>query len=146
MENNSLFPDFLDNAATYRALQQTWRNLLEQIATAHGYTLTPYMDLEQAGRPIRDGNPLLALRVPATGRGIRILQTAPATEGGDLGAWFDTFGTGEDTETHELVIDIQTTPQTLAVAAILIEYWLVGRLSPVLLERWLLPWSEEEEE
>jgi formylglycine-generating enzyme required for sulfatase activity len=42
----------------------------------------------------------------------------PGTKGGDLGAWFDTFGAGEATETSELVIDIQATPITFAVAAI----------------------------
>jgi hypothetical protein len=145
MKHNYLFADFLNSETSYLKLQRTWQELITHIATAHGYTLTPYMELEQAGRPIRDGNPLLALRIPETGQGIRIIQTAPATAAGDLGAWFDTFGAGEATETAELVIDIQTTPITFAVAAILIEQWLNGRLSPAGLERWLLPWLEEEE-
>ena len=145
-DNHYLFADFLDNETAYLAAQRTWRELAEQIAATHGHDLAPYMDLAQGGRPVRDGNPLLALRAPATGRGIRIIQTAPDEPGGNLWAWLGTFGTGEATETHELVIDIQATPTTLAVAAILIERWFAGGLDAEALARWLAPWAGEEEE
>jgi hypothetical protein len=146
MERNYLFADFLKNEASYLELQCTWRELLAPIAAAHGYTLTPYMNLAQAGRPVRDGNPIVALRVTETGQGIRILQTSPTAEGADLWAWFDRFGADDATEeTPELVIDLKATPTTLAVAAILIEHWIAHRLDPELLGRWLAPWSDEEE-
>ena len=70
MENNYLFADFLDNETTYLASQRTWQGLVKHTAATHGYTLAPYMNLAQAGRLLRDGNPLLALRVTETVRGI----------------------------------------------------------------------------
>lgn len=42
----------------------------------------------------------------------------------------------------QLVIDIKMSPTALAIAAVLIEYWLAGRLSAEGLARWL---GEEEE-
>jgi|GEM_PF-1809934 hypothetical protein len=136
--------DFLENEEAYLAAQQVWRDLIGRIATVHGHEPTGYMDLEQNGKPVRDGNPLVAVKVSE--KAIRIIQLSQSEEGNDFSAWFNTFGKGDpERETEELVLDLKLTHATLSIAAILIELWVSDRLNEQILGEWLLPWAFEEE-
>ncbi|MEM9526014.1 MAG: hypothetical protein AAGA31_05345 [Bacteroidota bacterium] len=148
MDTNYLHADFLQDDRVYLGAQRMWATLVEQIAQVHNYTVVPYMNLEQNGTPIRDGNPMLALQVTETGRAIRIIQPPLDEDGDDLGAWLDNFGdeiASGRKAIPELVIDVKLTPLTIAFAAVLISKWFDNALDEKSLTEWLAPWGSEEE-
>jgi hypothetical protein len=136
----------MENEETYLNTQQVWSDMITHIANVNGLEVHPYMNLNQSSNPVRDGNPIAALRVKGSKKGIRVILVDPTEEGGDFSAWFNHFGSeNSDESVNELVFDMKLSHATLGISAILIERWLTERLTESTLEEWLKPWEAEEE-
>lgn len=145
---STLYPykNFMENEEIYLETQRVWSELIEHIANVNGLKVQPYMNLNRQRSPIRDGNPIAALKTEKKRKGVRIILVDPNEEGGDFSAWFNNFGEeGSDNFVKELVLDLKLSHATLGISAILIERWLTERLNEASLEEWLSPWRAEEE-
>lgn len=72
--NDFLFADFLEDQATYAALQAYWQ---ARLAFLDGQC-TPYLRTAFAnGQPFNDGNPIVNLADRHAGRAARIVQHCP---------------------------------------------------------------------
>lgn len=145
---STLYPytNFMENEETYLETQQVWSELVAHIANVNGLEVDNYMNLNQQRNPVRDGNPIAALKIKGSNQGVRIILVDPTEDGGDFSAWFNDFGAeNTDESIKELVFDMKLSHATLGVSAILIERWFTGRLTENTLEDWLKPWNTEEE-
>jgi hypothetical protein len=145
---STLYPyaNFMENEETYLKIQEVWSELITHIASVNGFEVDNYMDLNQQQNPVRDGNPIVALKLRGGIKGIRVILVDPAEDGGDFSAWFNEFGIRNTNEyVSELVFDMKLSHATLGISAILIERWFTERLPENTLEEWLKPWSVEEE-
>lgn len=99
-----LYPDALDNAASYRNAERFWLELWQKVLASSTHTHSwqqPWMTNE-----IPDGNPIFTAVCPPLRRGIRIIHEPSALPGdSDLNSWVDTFGERNDPESIlELVV------------------------------------------
>lgn len=126
-----LYPDFMENTAAYDAAENMWKEVLDALATEHGFSHAPYLNTRLAnGEKERDANPIFNTYVASLNRAIRILQITKE-EGGDLhiSGWVDTFEIKEDQPPiHELVISLVLSEETKAIAEQFIHAWLVEQI------------------
>ncbi|AQR69973.1 hypothetical protein BZG29_17775 [Janthinobacterium sp. LM6] len=83
--NDFLFADFLEDQATYAALQAYWQ---ARLAFLDGQC-TPYLRTAFAnGQPFYDGNPIVNLADRNAGKAARIVQQCPQ----EFGPCYTSFG------------------------------------------------------
>lgn len=132
-----LFPDFLDQPASYDAAEMLWKARFDALAAKYQFAYAPYVNVfAHNGNKLRDGNPIFSAEVKALHRGVRIIQEGSA-EQDDLfiSAWLDTLPIAEDNPLNELVIPLVLSEETLEVAERLIVHWLVEQCSKEEMER-----------
>ena len=123
-----LYPDFLENPASYDAAEAMWKNFFDMLAIENGFSYTSYINiLLPNGEKERDANPIFSAYLAPINRGVRILQ-ASREEAGDLyiSGWLDTFELEEDkSPLNELVISLVLSEETKAIAESWIKLWLI---------------------
>jgi len=128
---DSLYPDFLDNKATYQAAQAYWSGFFASLLELEGLSTSPYLDLADDF----DGNPVFAFQVPTLNRAIRIIQNSPE-ETDDLvfTAWLDQITLQADHPLAELVISLVLTKETSVKVVKLTQQWLLKNIPKLEME------------
>ncbi|MEH2357003.1 hypothetical protein [Nostoc sp.] len=123
-----LFKTFLSNIDDYKASENFWHNLCENIlikhqGQKHGWKI--WLNVHFVDEtPFLDGNPIYSLISPDSKKGICINQDEPTTEKIYIGAWMDKFGPiDEGNFIEELVLVCELSEESVQLASELIEAW-----------------------
>jgi hypothetical protein len=137
-----LFPDFLENAASYEAAVAFWDRLVSDIERSLGqadewgrWIPVRYADgvtpIDEPGNPIFDGYS------QALGRAFRIIQHPPVSEGVEIAAWTKTYGSEAEPTLlpdSELVLNLSLSDESARIAQTLLRTWMKPDTTPSAME------------
>lgn len=127
-----LFADFLEDEQAYRAAEQFWQDLQQEIVRAvdasddwRRYQPLYFGDGKTVMTP---GNPIWDARSDTLGRAFRIIQHAPASDIPEIAAWVERYEddiyTGSAFPAIELVIALSLSEETAEIAREILERWM----------------------
>ena len=124
------FPEFLSDESQYRAAEEVWRKLAEQVVqrVAKGELWeTPWLNTEFAdGSPCMDGNPIFSAVCRERRLALRVIQLEPMGNQGELNYWIDRFAKGEPDEVKELVISCVLTREAHFACMEIVAQWVAN--------------------
>jgi hypothetical protein len=133
-----LFPDFLENAASYDAVVAFWHEVVRDIERSLGqedeWGRWIPMHFADGVTPIDEpGNPIFDGYSQAEGRAFRIIQHMPVPGGPEIAAWTKTYDL-EDEPTllpdSELVLALSLSEESARTARALLHAWMQPDTTP----------------
>jgi hypothetical protein len=121
-----LFEGFLEHPETYDACERFWDSLVSELAAQHGpndwrqWTSRTWGN----GTPMREGNPMCDARSTRLDRALRVIQEEPEGPEHFVVAYMEHQREFDEWPSHELVISLTLSEETLTVARQMLSLWL----------------------
>ncbi len=133
-----LFAEFMTNKLVYGICKDYWEIKIEYLLQKHNVSdFRPYLNTKFVnGQDFYDGNPMVNFYVEESNRAFRIIQEEPEAENEIITAWTNKTELNNK-QIDELVISLELTPTTESIAFDLISKWLIEKLSPNVIEKYV---------
>ena len=120
-----LFMDFLRSKKVYTENANYWQTIVSELLAPTQIKAEAYLQTTFAnGEPFLDGNPIFHFVVKKLSKAVRIIQEAAESDKLEISAWINNTELDE-TEINELVIVLQLSEESKAIALNLIKTWIV---------------------
>ena len=122
---NHLFKNFLEDRQVYQNNVAYWKDILSKIVkdkTENYYWIESQFD---NGEGFYDGNPMVILICQSPEKAIRIIQEEPENNSIEIGVWIDTFQLSDSEQLQELVISLELSKESQALAEELVNQWML---------------------
>lgn len=125
-----LYKNFLENKRVYVLNSAYWKRVLNKIFRMSSSVYVAWLNTTYCnGKKFYNGNPIFNGLFKEKNKAVRIIQEEPESEDISISAWIDKIEPEKDKIIYDLVISLELSKESKAIAESIVKAWIVDDLS-----------------